>query len=261
MKIIYLFTSSALNGSSVQTKVINQIKYLNKVGADCKGAFFNTEVNEITPLNEFIDFIPVENCKWRNFRASGQKRKIIQSVLDFTKKNYKNTDFFYFRYPGAGSLLNKFTSKYGNKIIYEHLCIEEFELILQSKENPIAIKPSKLLSWLEYSALPLWRENLFGKSIRKHTKLGICNSQEIADFQNKKSGGNYRCIIGGDAVEVNAFSLSVKPALENELKMIFLKGASSTADFNGLDRLIKSIAQFKGNKVIKLYIKQNITNQ
>jgi len=254
LKITYIFTTPSLKGSSVQTKVLNQIKYLNKAGADCKGAFFSKEVREITPLNEYVDLIPVGKCTWKYFQASGRKRKTMQAVLEFAKQNYKNTDFFYFRYPGAGSLLFDFTLNYGNKIIFEHLSIEEFELILHAKENPFGLKPSNLISWLEYSALPLWREKLFGKTIRKNAKLGICNSQEIADFQNKKSGGVYKCMIGGDAVEVETFTLGSRPEFNHELRMVFLKGASANADFNGLDRIIRSIANYKGTIEIKLFI-------
>ena len=238
----------------MQTKVLNQIKYLNKAGADCRGAFFSTEVKEITTLNEYVDLIPVEKCTWKYFQASGRKRKTMQAVLAFAKQNHKNTDFFYFRYPGAGSLLKEFTSRFGNKTVFEHLSIEEFELKLHAKENPFGLKPSKLFSWLEYAALPLWREKLFGKSIRKNAKLGICNSQEIANFQNMKSGGVYKCMIGGDAVEVDTFTLSPRPELTNELRLVFLKGASTNAEYNGIDRLFNGLKSYNGSFEFKLYV-------
>jgi glycosyltransferase involved in cell wall biosynthesis len=254
MKIIYIFTSPSLRGSSVQTKVLNQIKYLNKAGADCRGAFFSTEVKEVTPLNEYVDLIPVEKCDWKYFRASGQKRKTMHAVLAYAKQKYSDTDFFYFRYPGAGSLLAGFTKKYGIKTVFEHLSIEEAELKLHAKENPFGLKPSQLFSWLEYSALPLWREQLFGKTIRKNARLGICNSQEIADFQTQKSGGKYNCIIGGDAVEVASFPLSPRPVFTSELRMAFLKGARTNAEYNGIDRVFKGIKNYKGPIQLKLYV-------
>lgn len=254
MKIIYLFTSPSLHGSSVQTKVLNQIKYLNLAGAECRGAFFSTEVKGVTPFNDQVDFIPVDICNWKYFKASGNKRKIMEAVLKYARSKYNDIDFFYFRYPEAGSLLNTFCSKYGKKTIFEHLSIEEFEIKLHTQENPFGLSPSKLFSWLEYSKLPLWREYLFGKTMRKNVKLGICNSKEIADFQNRKSGGIYQCIIGGDAFEVVAYPLKTRPILEQELRMVFLKGASTSADFNGLDRIIKGIANYQGSFKLKLYI-------
>jgi hypothetical protein len=254
MKIIYLFTSPFLKGSSVQTKVLNQIKYLNIAGADCRGAFFSTEVKEVTKLNEYVDLIPVEKCTWKYFRASGQIRKTMLAVIKFANTQYQETNFFYFRYPGAGSLLNHFTKNFGYKTLFEHLSIEEAEIELSSNENPFGLRPSKILSRLEYYWLPFWREKLYGKSIRRYAKLGICNSQEIAEFQIKKSGNKYKTIVGGDSVNVIDFPLKTTPIFDKELRMIFLKGASTKADFNGLDRLINGIKNYSGVFNIKFYI-------
>jgi hypothetical protein len=254
LQIIYIFTSPSLSGSSVQDKVLNQIKHLNKAGADCRGAFFSTEVNKVTALNEYVNLIPIKKCNWKYFKASGQKRFLMKEVLKYAKINYNQTDYFYFRYPGAGYLLKKFTSAFGKKTIFEHLCIEEFEIKSQYHENPFGLRPSRLISWIEYNALPLLREKMFGKTIRKNARLGICNSSNIADFQIKKSGGNYQCIIGGDAVDVDAFEQSEKPKFDTELNLVFLKGASTSAEYNGLDRIFNGLKEYKGNYKIKLYV-------
>jgi hypothetical protein len=254
MKIIYLFTSPSLKGSSVQTKVLNQIKYLNLAGAECRGAFFSTEVKEITPFNEYVDLIPVEKCSLKYFRASGQKRNTMLAVLGYANSKFQDIDFFYFRYPEAGSLLASFTKQFGSKTVFEHLSIEEKEIQLHAKENPFGLRPSVLFSWLEYTLLPLWRESKYGMIIRNKAKLGICNSNEIAEWQNKKSKGSYTCVVGGDAVEIESYPLIKRPLIQNELKLVFLKGASTSADFNGLDRIIKSIKGYKGDTQIKLYI-------
>jgi len=254
MKILYIFTSPSLYGSSVQTKVLNQIKYLNLAGADCRGAFFSTEVKDITPLNEQVDLIPVQKCNWKYFRASGQKRNTMLAVLGYAKSKFQDIELFYFRYPGAGSLLESFTKLFGSKTVFEHLSIEEKELRLHAKENPFGLRPSKLISWVEYTFLPLWRERKYGMGIRKNSKLGICNSQEIADWQSKRSEGLYTCIVGGDAVEIESYPLIKRPVINNELILVFLKGANTSADFNGLDRVIKSIKAYSGKFKVKLYI-------
>jgi len=254
MKILYIFTSPSIKGSSVQTKLLNQIKYLNKAGADCGGAFFSTEVNEVTPLNEYVDFVPVRESNWKYFKASGHKRKIMQAVINYAKIQYTRYDLFYFRYPDAGSLLLDFTNKFGNKTAFEHLSIEELELKLHAKENPFGITPSCFLSWLEYSALPLWRERLYGKAVRKNAKLGICNSQEIANFQFKKSGRKYNTIIGGDAVEVSNFPLLKRLEFDKELNLVFLKGASTSAEYNGLERILEGLKLYTGKISIKLFL-------
>jgi len=48
MKVCYIFTSAGLVSDSVQNKVISQIRYLNKTGILCRGAFFTTEIKEIS---------------------------------------------------------------------------------------------------------------------------------------------------------------------------------------------------------------------
>jgi hypothetical protein len=238
----------------VQTKVLNQIKYLNVAGADCRGAFFSTEVKEITQLNEQVDLIPVEKCNWKYFRASGQKRNTMLAVLGYTKSKLHDIDLFYFRYPGAGSLLAIFTKLFGNKTVFEHLSIEEKEIELHAKENPFGLSPSKLLSWLEYTFLPLWRERKYGKIVRRNAKLGICNSNEIAEWQVKVAGGKYPTLIGGDAVEVDSFKLLKLSPIDNVLNLVFLKGASTSAEYNGLERVMNGIKLYNGDIKIKLYI-------
>jgi hypothetical protein len=254
LKIIYLFTSPSLLGSSVQTKVLNQIKYLNIAGAECRGAFFSTEVTVITPLNENVDLIPVEKCTWKYFRASGQKRNTLLTVLKYANEKFNDVGFFYFRYPGAGSILTKFILKFGNKTIFEHLSIEEMELRLHAKENPFGIRPSRLFSWLEYTFLPLWREKRYGKYIRRNALLGICNSNDIKHWQTKVSGGKYNTIIGGDGVDVNSYNLLNLPKLNHELNLVFLKGANTSAEYNGLERILEGIKAYNGDKKICLYI-------
>lgn len=254
MKIVYLFTSPSLKGSSVQTKVLNQIKYLNVAGADCRGAFFSTEVNEISKLNEYADLIPVKPCNRKYFRASAKKNEIMKSVLAYAEMVYRETDYFYFRYPGAGQLLKVFTDKYGSKTIFEHLSNEIAEIKLQKEENPFGLNPSDFLSHLEYVRFPLWREWIYGPGIRRKSRLGVCNSSEIAQWQTSVAAGNYPTFVSGDAVDTSAYSLRKMPLFTNELNLVFLKGASGRADFNGLDRLINGMSAYKGKTDIKLHI-------
>jgi hypothetical protein len=80
LSIKYIFTSPLLNGYSVQTKILNQISFLNKAGADCKGIFFSTEVKEITQIDINSSFYPVKECEWSYFKKIGQ-RIILKSGL------------------------------------------------------------------------------------------------------------------------------------------------------------------------------------
>jgi hypothetical protein len=139
MKIIYLFTSPSLRGSSVQTKVLNQIKYLNVAGADCRGAFFSTEVKEITPLNEQVDLIPVAKCNWKYFAKVGQRRLLDKTMFDFIEANNNNTDIFYLRYPGASKGLYTIAKQFGSKRVSEHQSKEIDEIKSFKSQHPFGL--------------------------------------------------------------------------------------------------------------------------
>jgi len=68
------------------------------------------------------------------------------------------------------------------------------------------------------------------------------------------SCGNYHTIIGGDAVDVNSFKLLKLPLVKDDINLVFLKGASTTAEYNGLERVLKSIKLYNSEKNIRLYI-------
>jgi len=58
----------------------------------------------------------------------------------------------------------------------------------------------------------------------------------------------------GDAVQTKIFHVKEKLNLEQEFRIIFLKGAVTNADFNGLDRVFKGIKIYKGLFNIKFYL-------
>jgi hypothetical protein len=159
--IRYIFTSPSVNGSSVQTKVLNQINYLNKAGAECRGVFFSKEVTEITKLNETVDLIPVNKCSWKYFRKIGQKYMLEKVIYNYVKDNYSNTDYFYFRFSGSSYVVYLIAKNFGKKIISEHQSKEIDEIKSMVKNNLFGFKPTKLLSWVQFNFIPMFNEKLF----------------------------------------------------------------------------------------------------
>jgi hypothetical protein len=68
------------------------------------------------------------------------------------------------------------------------------------------------------------------------------------------SGGKYKTLVLGDAVKTENFVLKKPIIFENEFKMIFLKGAVTSADFNGLDRVFKGIKNYNGRYNLNFYL-------
>lgn len=253
LKIIYIFTSPSLRGSSVQTKVLNQIKYLNKAGADCRGAFFSTEVKEITPFNEYVDLIPVEKCTWKYFRIIGQRKILDKSIFSFINSKFENVDLFYFRYYGPSRQLAKIALKYGNKIVSEHQSKEIDEIKSAAHLNRFGLKPSKLISWFLYNAYPLYNEKKWGTLFVKNIKCVVTITEELALYQKKKGAKNI--IISANGISVKDYQIKDFVEFKLPLNLLFLKGTSTNASWNGIDRLINSIDKSQFNsKQIKFII-------
>lgn len=253
MDILYVFTSASSNPGSIQRKIVSQINALNAIGLNCKGLFFTTdETNEKHEPN--VDFIRLKRVKPGYFRSARQRSAYHQAVYDYITSYKDSYDFVYYRYPGANSKLLKLCKLLGRQLFFEHVTAETNEIRLYKKENPIRWNLSSILSHFEFYFLPLYKECLYGKRIRKSVLMALCNSNQIADYERKLAGGHYKTFIQGDAVEVDSFLPREVPNLNSDFKMIFLKGAGTEADFNGLDRVFKGIHLYKGPYQIQFYL-------
>jgi hypothetical protein len=255
MKLLYVFTSAGIKPSSVQTKVINQIQALNENGVNCKGLFFTTDNFSGNDHQSEYEFISIPKVKDKYFKSL-KKRKLCHKIIyNYFQANQPEFDFIYFRYDNASSTLSKFCKKYSKKVFFEHVTAETEEIRLYKHENPLRANASSILGNIEFLWLPLWRERIWGESIRRHAAFGICNSSDIGDHEKKIANGNYRIFIGGDAVKTGDYPLRKNiSSLEKELRLVFLKGASTVADFNGLDRIFKGIRNYRGDFHIRLLL-------
>lgn len=213
--------------------------YLNKAGAECKGAFFSTEVKEVTPFNEHVDLIPVGKCTWKYFRVLGQNNILNKCIFSYINSKYDNVDFFYIRYFGPSRLLAKIANKFGSKIISEHQSKEIDEIKSAAHLNPFGLKPSKLLSWFLYNFSPIYNERIWGTNFIKSIKCVVTITEELANFQKNK--GAKKVIISANGISVNNYQSKEYIPFEYPLRMLFLKGTSSNAAWNGIERLVKSI--------------------
>lgn len=261
IRVAYVFTSAGKIAGSVQTKVMNQIEALNENGVDCKGIFFTTE--EITgSVNSSIEYVKVNKISSGWFRSIRQKNNYHQAILQYFQQHNEPFDFIYCRYPGASKYLLKWVKNNQKKVFFEHVTSELYEIKLNKKDHPLKLKLSSLLSCLEFYYLPVFQETVFGKKIRQNALFGICNSTNIAQYENKVCNGNYIQIINGDAVNARSFKLKSRFPSDETFKFIFLKGASTNADFNGLDRIFNGLANYNGNTKIKFYLYgKNLQNE
>jgi hypothetical protein len=245
LKIGYIFTSAGLNPDSVQKKVMHQIQYLNTADCECRGLFLTNENVGSLKYNEWIDFIKIPEGNGKYFKSLQSKIIVIRTVIKLFKTESKTYDYFFMRYPMASFRLWYYLIFNKNKIIIEHLSDEISELKLYKKELKFALRPSELLSYFEHLWYPMANERLFRQSINKNTRLLLCNSKEILNLQ-KVNLSRINWMVSGDAVEVNNFRLKRMESIHNTIHFVFLKGASTNAEFNGLERFIQCIETYSG---------------
>jgi hypothetical protein len=241
-KIIYCFTSANLKGSSVQDKVIAQINALNEEGAHCTGLFFSTAIDCETRLNEHIVFVPVPKAKGRFFRTSAQQALTIKTMHQRLLQAAPDVDFIYLRYPGASRTLFRFAQYYGDKLVSEHQSKEVVEIMESAGEHPFGLRPSKLLSWLQFLIIPVFNEKTWGVLFARRVKAIVTVTYELAAYQKAKGCRNVAVVANG--IDVSSFHVRTIPELHKEISLLFLKGTSTLASWNGLDRIINSIDKF-----------------
>jgi hypothetical protein len=242
MKIIYIFTSPTLTPYSVQNKVLSQINGLTNAGVMCYGAFFTTLVQKENKYSENVNFYPVNKSNKKYFNDFFQRRELDKTLWEFISKEFDNTDFFYVRYPGATRQFVKIAKKFGNKIVLEHQSKELDEIQSLMVANKFGFKPSKLLSWLQYSFIPYFLEYYFGPKISRYVKASVAVTNEIGSYQKEKGCKNVIVITNGINTRIN--KLKNASQLTDELCILFLKGSSGYSPWNGFDRLINSIDEY-----------------
>lgn len=253
--IYYVFTSASLQSSSVQNKVIAQIKSINSVGCKCIGLFFTTEIENEIDLMENIKLIPCKVSNKKLFNVIIQRKIINYKVIEYVEKLEKKNAVIYIRYPGASYSIFKFSIKNKSNFISEHISKEIDEIKSFNAEFPLKFKLSNILSYIQYQFIPLFNEHIFGKFYRKNTKFIVTESNELAIYQKSKGAKN--CFINPNGIDVNNYKPRICIDLKSNINLLFLKGASSKSDWNGIERIIDSIDKYilHTNKYnIKLYL-------
>jgi hypothetical protein len=252
MNIKYIFSSPSFKGSSVQTKVLSQIEFLNKAGANCKGVFFSTEVMQKTDWSKEVIFVPIKKCKWKYFRQIGQKTNLLKAISSYVKEEYKNTNYFYLRYIGGSFRLYLLSKIFGKKIISEHQSKEVEEIESFAHIHPFGFKPTKFLSWLQFYFIPLYNEKIWGNLFIRNVKSVVSVTEEISKYQKDKGAKN--SIVLANGIKVEDYKLRSAPLFEFPVKLLFLKGTSTDAPWNGLNRIIESIENYENNQKIELIV-------
>lgn len=255
MRILYIYGNASLNDGSIRSKIVSQIHYLNEAGMACKGVFFCKDVESPQQLNKDIHFQPFSASKHHWFKRIHQQGLMLSAVEAYLKEYQQDYDLIYIRYPGAHSVLLRIMRRYGNKICLEHNAKEIWEALNQWNHFKPFWKPSSMLAFLGYVVIPVFQELAYGIPIRRKALMGTCVSDEMAQYEKRQALGSYELYPISNSIDLASSPLRSAPSFSgHRLNILFLKGTSGVAPWNGIDRLIQSMEQYRGPVAVHLYI-------
>jgi glycosyltransferase involved in cell wall biosynthesis len=246
LKVFYCYTSGGLTSSSVQDKIVSQIHALCDAGVDCRGVFFTTAVEQETQLSPSIVLLPVRRSGSKWFRPLDQAAITLRSMDTWLKAHAADADFVYLRYPGASAALYRMAKRLGRKLVSEHQSKEIIEILEARSEHPFGLRPSKFLSWLQFQFLPLFNERRYGKRYARRIGAIVTMTHELAAYHSAK--GCKRVTVIPNGIDTARFPVRSVPAAGDCINLLFLKGTSTLASWNGLDRLIASVDAYHATR-------------
>jgi hypothetical protein len=250
--IVYIYASASnTNKSSVQQKIISQILESRKLGISMEGWFFTTDP-PIYESEDMIRWFYVKPIKKGYFRSIRQSRKIHIAILQNVKKEQINKTKFFMRFGTQGFSLLRIVFCLRRNLVFNHVCKEPMEISLYKTSSTTLL--SKFLSNLEHKWYHLITQYTIGRISRFFVGRAIVNSHEIGIYQRIMAFGRYSFAVVPDGVSSSAYAAYCPPEINDEIHLIFLKGASFDAPYYGLDRLFSALQHQTSTKRFYLTI-------
>lgn len=238
MKLLYVASvTNRLDG--VNKKILAQFKYLSNMIPDSELILFirGAPSNELRDNINYLQSDQIEIIDTSSFgRLSARRAKMGTLMKKFNA--ISGNVIFYFRYPLADRAflrLIEAIKKDGGIVITEHQSIESSELL--SNRRPLLF----LI------------ESLFAQKVRKEISGFVSVTREIADYELARSGNNHKpYLVNGNGIEVSSVPIRKTPAFDG--KNLELLCVAQVAKWHGLDRLVKGMAEYKGNMNVRLHV-------
>ena len=255
MKLLYLFFGDDLSKTDgVIKKVFSKIEALNQYTEFCHLVSFSEKVTELTQINNTTFIYPIKHDNsGKYFHTYKGRKNLFDSVIEFLNVHARSYDKIVMRYPLADSHSLKLFKKY--KIAVEHNTIEESEmeadLNIINKEIPFSFKPGYFLYVLDRVKLPLFFEKHYAKKILNNIPLGICVTQEIAEYEKSRCQTYLTTVItnGIDTAKIK----SRNKVQENKTIKGFLLAGQNTP-WHGIDRLINGILLYDKSEDFEIHL-------
>ncbi|MBL7810776.1 MAG: hypothetical protein JNL57_01015 [Bacteroidetes bacterium] len=243
--------------NSVQKKIREQIQALNDLGLSTTGIFFTSDMIQsgfVAPSH--VQFVPIPETVGNWFRSIRERRIRVNSLLEWAKQNAAEYNIFYVRNAAPNRRWFRFIRLYRDKIITEHQTKEIDQIKALLKENPLGIKPGKFLSWMEYSAIPLLNEWVFGSLSLGKVKNLVAVTSEIAEYEKQRACfGIPNTYTVTNGIDTHSCPLRTSPEFTGkEIHLLMLVGGSTAVDWHGIDLIVGGIRNYKGPVHIVLHL-------
>jgi len=238
MQLIYFHTYGGEMYSGINKKIIAQASQLNKLGMDFRLVLLGG-INKKYSDDTFIQYVLVKDYYFlknsmilKRFYRQYLAKQYLKKVIKFSGSD----TILYLRYPLPFLLLpHELFTKRKCKIIFECNAIE----INEQKQSR---------SYFSY-----YKEVIFGQEFRKRCDAIVGVTDEITQYQVRRSGNlNKRHITIGNGFEVSSVPVRLVPPYSGSNFHILC--VANISFWHGVDRLIRGIAQYKGQLNIKLHI-------
>jgi len=225
MNVLYLDLSSEVSKhSGRKKKVYSQIKALESLGVSV------LLLDSYTALSNRRGFANGAGILQTLLR----RKQLISKCRELIK--LKKIDIVYMRYPCGDPLVASFVQRFGNYIITEHQTIESVEL-----------KGRKRLSLIK-----TYFENLYGPKILRRVAGIVGVTTQITEYEVSRSTESKPHLVNGNGIDVA--SVPLRTPAEFNRKDLEILCVAQVAKWHGLDRLIKGMAEYKGNVNVRLHI-------
>jgi hypothetical protein len=249
MKVLYLSTGVSTDG--VRKKLQDKVIALQRQGVTCRLCVIASD--KYSPVQEEnTDFITVNYSPARkvsNWPLLWRLSVVIEQYLtyrhltDFIQK--QDVDIILLRYPVADYFFWRFMKQLRTKIVFEHNTMEIEELMIRSVNS----------FFYKYF---LRGEMRYGKRVRSKAAGLISVTPEISIRQAWLSGGNVPVATISNGIAVDRVPLKKEIFFDGKhLNLLLLSG--SEAPWHGIDILLKSIENYKGECKVNCYIAGNLS--
>jgi hypothetical protein len=257
LKLIYIYFGGDLSQKlpGVHKKIISKINNLNTDYSICHGISIQQDFNSLDTFENLFFIKPQLRSKLKYFNSI-RENSIRFFELEEYLKNHTEFDYLIFRYPLASKPLLEFCKKHKGKVLIEFNTLEVPELTLSLKNlisgTKFSFKPGYFINIFENGILPIIREYYYKSRILKEIKFAIAVSNEILDSLKKTCHSCNGFVLSNSIDTRNYFPRTQIIEAKTVLKLFMLVGFN--ANWHGVERLIKSAFNYKGNRKIEVYI-------